>query len=403
MHILYYLATFPELSESFILNEIAALTERGHTVSVFAREAPTTPIRHEEVADLDLEVRYAERPSIAIPTSLTTGLFDTNILSHLRAASDPLAFAKVLHYTGQCMAFVDDLDTEVDHVHTHFATYSRLPAPLVASTLDVPCSVTTHAYELYNAPNRRQLSHVLEAFDQIVTISAYNRQHIRSTLTSATPIEIVRAGIDIDKFEPSAETIDHRVLTVARFVEKKGITSAIDAIAAVRERIPTLEYHLIGSGPLESDIRSQIAQHDLDDVVTMPGHVSDARLIRELDEAACFLLPCKIAASGDRDGIPVSLMESMAMETPAVSTRVSGIPELIEDDVDGRLVDPGDVEAIANAVEGILSNADTREALGERARETVRDRFNIEREAAKLERIFRSSRQEATLHASSRS
>ena len=130
----------------------------------------------------------------------------------------------------------------------------------------------------------------------------------------------------------------------------------MDAIGRLDDR-DDLEYHIVGSGPQESMIRARIEEHGIEDTVSLLGHVSDERLIRELDQAELFVLPSVVAADGDRDGIPVALMEAMAMETIPVSTMVSGIPELIVHRENGLLVEPGDSEELAEVIRRYLKGS----------------------------------------------
>jgi glycosyltransferase involved in cell wall biosynthesis len=251
--------------------------------------------------------------------------------------------------------------------------------------------VTAHAADLYHDPNKEQLEHIVSKADQVVTISEYNKNYIESEITDTTRINVVHAGIRPEKFEPISSTVGTRILTVSRFVEKKGLPYAIEAVSKVVDQFPDLEYHIVGSGEMEDEIRGRIDKCDLDDTVELLGNVSDERLIAEFDEASCFLLPCIVAESGDRDGIPVALMESMAMETPPISTDVSGIPELIDHQQNGMVVEPKNIDELAEAVSTILSDPEKQRQFGEAGREKVKQEFNVEHEAAKLESVFKKT------------
>lgn len=394
MKILYYLSSFPKLSQSFVLNEIYELERRGHDIAVCALWEPDEQITHEEFAALDAPVYYVGELSAAD----ALGLFSRDVLhpSVLREAQyrAPLAthVANLLR-AERCIDFVDSLDWVPDHVHSHFATRLQYGGRLVASRLGVPFTVTVHAGEIYGEPIHAATPALLRSADRIVTISEYNRRHIREQYTDDVPIDIVRAGIRPEKFEPSSSVVDNRIVTVARLVEKKGLRYALEAVARIAERIPDVEYHLIGSGELETDLRRLTRDLDLQEHVRFLNSVSDERLHQELDEAACFLLPCVVTESGDRDGIPVALMEAMAMETPPVSTSVSGIPELVDDGENGLLVEPRNDEELAAVVFDLLSDGAVRSVYGEKAREKVVTTFNITTEASVLESTLESAGQ----------
>lgn len=329
MNILYFVNRFPKLSESFVINEIHELEKRGHTVAVFSLREPQIDMSHDEVSELDAEVGYLPDPGIQSLLGVPgRWLLDTGVLRSMAHTSGPKVHAGAAYIAGHCIEFVESLDFRIDHVHGHFLNWPKLAAQYTAERFDVPCTVTAHAYGLYSEPDPRMLRRLSDRLDRVVTISEYNKRYLLEEIGTETPVDVVHMGIDPEKFQPTEETVDGRILTVGRFVEKKGITYGIKAVAEVVEEVPDLEYHIIGSGPKEDEIRATIAANDLEDHVTILGNVTDEELIQEYDEAEIFLLPCVVAEDGDRDGIPVVLMEAMAMECVPVSTRVSGIPEL---------------------------------------------------------------------------
>jgi len=389
MNILYYLGSFPKLSESFVLNEIYELENRGHNVAVFALNNPDEEVEHEEYEELDVPVHYADAPNYTdVIDLLSLKVIHPSILQNAVFKASPKRHAAAFHRGKQCIEWIEEQNLDIDLVHGHFASLGRFPARYAASYYDVPFTVTAHAADLYHDPNKEQLEHIVSKADQVVTISEYNKDYIESEITDKTPINVVHAGIRPEKFEPISSTASTRILTVSRYVEKKGLPYAIEAVSKVVNQFPDLEYHIVGSGEMEDEIRERIDEYELSDTVELLGNVTDERLIAEFDEASCFLLPCIVAESGDRDGIPVALMESMAMETPPISTDVSGIPELIDHQQNGMVVEPKNIDELAEAVSTILSDPEKQRQFGEAGREKVKQDFNVEHEAAKLESVF---------------
>lgn len=389
MNVLYYLAEFPKLSESFILNELYELERRGHTVVVFALSDPDEDIVHREYDELDIRIQYADTLDYTDVIDLaSTKVVHPNILKNALFRASPETHGVALHRSKQCIDFVNELDFDIDIVHTHFATLRTFPARYVSAYYGVPCTATVHAYDLYEEPNRKQLAHVLGRFDHVVTVSEYNRRHIRTRITDATPISVVRAGIRPDKFEPTTDGDDTRILTVSRFVTKKGLPYAVEALSKIADQFPGITYHMIGSGPTTDEVRERIRECGLTDTVELLRNVDDERLLTEYDRASCFVLPSVVAESGDRDGIPVALMEAMSMETPPISTEVSGIPELVDHQENGLLTDPRDSDALADALRSMLSDPDKQRRFGRAARRKVEREFNIAREVTKLETVF---------------
>jgi len=388
MNILYYLRKFPKLSESFVLNEVYELEGRDHNVAVFSYAEPDKDILHNEFEELDATVHYADTPSyIDCLDLLSSKVVHPDILQNIALEPSSLHVA-ALHRNRQCIEFIERLEFDVDLVHTHFPSIKTLSALYVASYFDSPFTVTTHAFNLYRASDRNLVEHMLSNADHAITVSEYNKRYIRDEITDTTPISIIRAGIRPEKFEPSSTSTDMRILTISRLSEKKGLFYAIQAVADVIDVIPDIEYHIIGSGPKENEIRNQIDEYRLNNTVKLLGNVSDERLVTEFDEASCFLLPCVISGSGDRDGIPVVLMESMAMETPPISTEISGIPELIDHQENGLLVEPRNVDELAEAIRTLLLDPKKQREFGNAGRKKVIQDFNMKREADKLESVF---------------
>jgi len=392
MNIVYYLGQFPRLSQSFVLNEIYELEQSGHNVAVCALHNPDEDIVHEEYNELDIPIYYISTPSYSDITELfSTKALHPRILKNTLYRASPTRHAANLFRAKKCIEFLNSLEWEPDHFHSHFASLSRFGARYAADYYQVPFTITTHAFDIYREPIGGYTRTLLQRADRIVTISEYNRNYIQEQFTPNTPIDIVRAGIRPEKFDPTDETVPNRILTVSRFVEKKGLSYALEAIDIATDDLPELEYHIVGSGELEPELVQKVERLGIGDNVSFLDNVSDQRLVTELDEARCFLLPCVVAESGDRDGIPVALMEAMAMKTPPVSTTVSGIPELIDDEQNGLLTEPRNPDATAEAVLTLLQNDTVQEAYAERAREKVKTDFNIRKEAEKLEETFRTA------------
>lgn len=392
MNIIYYLKHFPKISESFILNEIYELDRKGHTIAVCAVNKSNTGIQHREFEKLDIPINYLKSPGrtdfnklfskkALHPRYITSLLYDVplerRLANQIRAR--------------ECIEFIDSLGWQPDIFHAHFASLEKFSAQYAARYYGVPFTITTHAYDLYEKQSRNYTKTLLKRADRIVTISEYNKTNIQKQFTTDTPIDIVRAGIRPEKFEPTQSTKENRILTISRFVEKKGLPYALKAVKIATEQIPNIEYHIIGSGKLKNQLIDIVDQLGIDENVEFLDNVSDQRLVTELDEAQCFLLPCIITDSGDRDGIPVVLMEAMAMKTPPVSTTVSGIPELIDHERNGLLTEPRNPEATAEALIRLLQTDKERKRYAEAARKTVCRDFNIKIEADKLETVFQKA------------
>jgi glycosyltransferase involved in cell wall biosynthesis len=376
MNVLYFAMRFPNFPQRFLVEEIAELRRRGHDVAVFALERYQGDISHDAAATIDYPVGYAASTSYAAAHRLLTPrLLRSRVFTRLPATLDWQFLGRLLDVTRQCLAFVDRLGFEVDVVHTHFVLRQKLAAGLVAAALDVPFTVTTHVNAFRRDP--RWVGAVFERADRIVAISDHTRQHVVEEFAPTAPVDVVRVGIHPEQFSGSPGD-PKRIVTVCRFVEKKGLSEAIDAVARVAEDVPGVEYRLIGSGPLEPAIHDRVRSRGLEEVVDLPGYVSDDQLRADVDAAGTFLLPCVVAPDGDRDGTPVALMEAMAMQTVPVTTTVGGIPEMLTDGHDGRLVDPHDPVALAEALTDLVRQREgDTEAMAANARRTVERRHDV--------------------------
>jgi glycosyltransferase involved in cell wall biosynthesis len=279
----------------------------------------------------------------------------------------------------------------VTHLHAHFATGANVAAMVMARLSGVPFSFTSWAVDLYVRPTWFCQTLAESAFH--TTASDYNRRHILATCGErfADRVHVVHGGID-----PAAFAVPDRVahepplvLSIGRLVEKKGHPDLVAALATVRDRGLPFRAEIIGDGPLRQSLAEAIAANQLVDYVTLSPPADLAAIRQRYAAADLFCLPCVVAADGDRDGIPTVLMEALAAGLPVVSTTVAGIPELVTPSV-GRLVDPHNPPALADALTELVTRPDLRRELSAAGPATVRDGFDVAANAAALARLFRS-------------
>lgn len=388
MHILYHVHRYP--IPSFILNEICVLEEAGHDVSMFVLNKGAGHYEHDEMDSIDAEYYFADSSDYrSFPDILSTKVLNPRTLPNLQFIDDPRVHAWLLHQAKQCIDFVLELDAEVDIIHGHFPTKAKLSAIIAADYLGIPCTLTAHDLSLINDMGETWLTRVLSAADSIAAISECTKSDIRD-LGVQTPIDVVHMGVRPEKFRPSDITNPNRIVTVSRLIEKKGIEYAIEAIDDLVCQYPDIEYHILGDGALKRELRQMVENRGLGDSIDIAGRVNDERIIEELDTASIFVLPSIVDSTGRRDGVPVALMEAMAMETASISTTISGIPELICDKESGLLCEPRNSNQLASAISCLLENKDLRSQLGLSARQKVISDFHAGKEGRKLESIFQN-------------
>lgn len=393
MNILYALTEFPVLSESFVLNEIQALEARGHTITVVALREGESEALHDEISRLSADVHY-----IGVPSALDfTSLLRTRSLRpgvwQTISTNRPILQLGALTIAYDIVDICRSLPTKIDHIHSHFPSRDKIGAGMAAEIMDISFSITCHANLIFESPDEIVIEQISQFSNAIVTISEYHRQYLAERFSMySRKIAVVRASIDTDKFSPtSCSSSSPRLLTVGRLVEKKGYETAVQAVDRLVKDYPGLQYHIVGTGPLKTHIQTEIRKRELEENIQMISNISDSQLLSEYDYADIFLLPCTITNTGDRDGIPVVLMEAMAMHTPPVTTDVAGIPELVEDNQNGMLADRDSPIDTAKKAEQLLQNPDLIKQMANQGRKKVEREFSAEKSAKSLEEVFKPS------------
>ncbi|HEX6506038.1 MAG TPA: glycosyltransferase family 4 protein, partial [Chloroflexota bacterium] len=268
----------------------------------------------------------------------------------------------------------------IDHLHAHFANKPTAIARYTSVLMGVPFSFTAHAKDLYlSAPDSIAGKAIRAEF--ITTCTGYNADYLRDILLPADrdKVRTVYHGVDTKRFSPRSQAVANDppvIISVGRLVPKKGHAHVVEAAKLLRERGVRFRLDIYGQGDLRKPLQEQIEGAGLADAVRLHGARTQDELIEVYHRADAFVLAPVITPNGDRDGIPNVLLEAMATGLPAVSTAISGIPEVITDGVNGLLVPSGDPVALAGALECLITNPMVRQHLGSQASQTIRDRFD---------------------------
>jgi glycosyltransferase involved in cell wall biosynthesis len=271
-----------------------------------------------------------------------------------------------------------------DHVHAQFLDAGSTLAFVAARLTDLPFTVTNHT--AYNPFLLRPKARHARA---MISISEFDRQGVEREAPEARgKTEVCRVGIrTADWVGLPREPEPGRLLSVAALRTKKGHAELLSAVAQLRRDGVDVRVVLAGDGAERARLAEQA--YTLGIGVEMLGAVGPERVREELSRADAFVLPCRIAPNGDLDGIPVAIMEAMAAGVPVVTTRISGVPELVEDGVTGYLAEPGDVESLVDALRRCLDGADERAQILKRAQRRVMQQHDIDRTSAALARVLR--------------
>lgn len=396
MRILYVVSLFPCWSETFIVRELEALLRRGDDVRILSLKPPQERLVQPDAQALCSRVIYpAAWPVAMVNVAAAVVRHPWKNMKLLGAMirglwRRPVSLAKSLVVWWRTLGCLPAVRRwRPDMVHAHWATYPSTGALILSEHLGVPFSFTSHAHDIFLEDQLLQWKIRAAAFG--VTISRFNCRFLEQErgLDLGDKMRVIHCGVRLAEFRyDRSRKRAGKILAVARLVEMKGLDTLVRACARLRDQGVDFECEIIGDGPLRGQLDALIRELRLEPRVRLAGARAQDAVRESLLEAAVFVLPAVVDRDGGRDGIPVSLMEAMAVGTPVVSTTVSGIPELIEDGVTGLLAPPGDVAALAEALVRLLSSPGLQESLARAARQRIEREFDVEKEAAKLHRLF---------------
>jgi colanic acid/amylovoran biosynthesis glycosyltransferase len=275
--------------------------------------------------------------------------------------------------------------TGVRHVHAHFATHSTTAAWVMASVSDLTYSFTVHGPDVF--VHRLLLREKISGAKFVRCISTFNKAFLTGLYPLATQgkLDVVRTGVNPDVYEEASRTARKtttlQLLSVAALTPSRGFPVLIDACARLIKAGFDLECRIVGDGRLRAATEQWIARHGLSGRVHLLGALPQHEVARLMGEADIFVFPSIIAVDGQMDGIPVSLMEAMAAGKPVVASAISGIPELVKNEINGLLVDAAYPQRIESAIRRLIEDPALRQRLGEAGRQTVQQRFDVRRSA----------------------
>lgn len=376
---------FPELSETFVAGEAQALRGLGHKIRIEARSPAATPNR---AAGAGLQVAYSTDDGIPRKLADLTWLAARHPLRCVRdllarrrwRREERVRSLRSLAPTARRIARAKER-----HLHAHFAAGAALDALRLGRLLGLPYSVMAHAYDIFREPSN--LREKLAEASFVATASDFTVGHLRSVAgpSHAARVHKLVLGVDPHRFRRRAPHRGGRVVAaVGRLVEKKGFAHLLEASAILEGTSPLERLVLLGDGPLASQLRSQAKDLGLDQKVEWLGSRPPEEVRGLLEQVDLLAMPCVVAADGDRDSSPVVVKEALAMELPVVASDGFGIEEVIRPEW-GRLVPPGDPQALAGAIREVLELPPARRAeMGRAGRDWVVERWNLHREAERL-------------------
>ena len=400
MNVAYLLNQYPMPSQTFVRRELAALESMGWSIDRIS----IRPVDESMIVD------PADRAERSKTREVLGGGAARRLLvaTLLVAARDPRRFAHALRcalrlsrgsnrpmsahlaYLAEACLVLGWLRSDgIDHVHSHFGTNGPAVAMLVHELGGPPFSFTVHGPEEFDRPDALHLGEKIHSAAFVVAISSFGRSQLLRWCEPGDrdKVRVVRCGLDADftELEPTPNSGARRLVCIGRLAEQKGQLLLIDAATRMLADGDDLELVLVGEGPLRGELEAAIRAADVGDHIRITGWLDNAAVRRELQDARALVLP------SFAEGLPVAIMEALALGRPVVTTSIAGVPELVDGDC-GWVVPAGSVDALVVAMRAALdAPTETLDTMGRVGRARVLAAHDAASEAAVLARAFEES------------
>jgi glycosyltransferase involved in cell wall biosynthesis len=371
MRLAYVLERYPELSQTFVEDELRELARAGDGVEVLALQ----PGSHPELSEARFQAAYPPLGGARVAALAGLAARNPGGVAGFLARPQPWpsdgrrarGIARVAGWVARAR--------RSDHIHAHFATEAADVAALLGRLSGRPHSFTGHSTDLFADPAglRRRLGGAAFA----VLVCDYDRREVERLVPGAGRLEVVPLGVDLERLSRTTPyDPDGPVVAVARLVEHKGLGDLVAVAGELSRRVV-----IAGEGPLRAELETGAAE--------LRGPLAPAAAAALIESAALLVAPSVIAPDGSRDGIPMVLKEALALGVPVVASDAVGNPEVVEDGW-GALYPAGDRQALADAVRGLLERPD-REAMGRAGRAFAERELDLRRQTGRLRELFAGS------------
>lgn len=387
----YVLKRYPRYSETFIVNEILAHESDGLDIEIYSLQH--TPDEHfqDSLAWVRAPVKYFTVEGLTADDFWHAFREGGEVLSAFKAALNTMWDGEARYIYQAMLIAAEARRKSVCHLHAHFANEATTVTRLAARFAGLPYSFTAHAKDIFHESVRHDsMRQNLADAAAVVTVSEYNLEYLRSIYgADAAHVQRIYNGLDLTLFPfESPQDRPLSIIAVGRLIEKKGFADLIEACAILAGYGLAFRCQIIGTGPLDGDLRAQIERLGLQGHVQLTGPLPRSEVIKRVQDAAVLAAPSVVASDNNQDGLPMVLLEAMALGTPCVSTNVTGIPEVLHDGETGLMVGQHDPPGLAAAFERLLTDPALRAQLSGQARHLVEAEFDIQRTTRQLRTIF---------------
>jgi colanic acid/amylovoran biosynthesis glycosyltransferase len=405
-NIAYLLQYFPGATDTFIRREIRSLQKLGTKIEIISvwkpkelRTGLDVVSRWSTETTSDVLSDWLKETHFVLPASVVS-ILTAVLISVLRS---PVRFFAALHlafstarpgvrgFFYQLIYFVQAVlvakvlrEKSSDHLHNHTGDNGGTVTMLAAKLTGIGYSITFHGWPVfYDAKYSRVKEKVLGArFTRSISYFCRSQLMMLSECGDSAPFKVVHCGVNIERYAyrtPRKQV--KRLFCSGRLAPEKGHTILINALGILKDNGYELELRLAGNGPSKGQLEALVKRLGLEDRIQFPGFVSEDEIIDELQGSDLFVLPSFV------EGVPVSVMEAMAIGVPVIATNIAGTSELVEDGKTGILIRPSDPEALADAVVRMIDDYDFRKRAAVLGRRKVEAEFDVDKETAKL-RIY---------------
>lgn len=396
---------YPRLSETFIAQELLGLERAGFALVLVSMRHPTDEKRHPVHDEIKTPVNYLPEYLHDEPWRIITSWWRAR-----RLAGYWRAFAVFLHDLkwdfsrnrfrrfGQALVLSAELDPDIVHLHAHFLHTPASVASYAGLMTGLRWTCSAHAKDIWTSTDR-ELEQKLGRLEWIVTCTKAGFDKLKSLASPPDKVHLSYHGLDLARFghfagkrgDPDGSSAAQlvKLLSVGRAVEKKGYDTLLEALALLPKTLSWAFTH-IGGGELLGSLRAQADTLGLAARIEWKGSLAQDEVLAHYRAADLFVLACRIAQDGDRDGLPNVLVEASSQALPCISTNVSGVPELLSDGENGWVVPPEHPQALAQAMEAAIRSPRLRGIFGRAAEERVRREFDHKTSIVQLTKLFQS-------------
>ncbi|MEO8662110.1 MAG: glycosyltransferase [Bryobacteraceae bacterium] len=398
IRVAYLVTQYPAISHTFILREIVGLRQRGVVVDVASVNSPDRPAAGLSTAEAAEAATTHYIKNVAIASVLAEQILFAlrHPLSYLRglayawwlAGTSPSRVLRYTFYFAEAVLLGKWMERKGQrHLHVHFATSGASVGLITSRLFQTSLSMTVHGPEEFDDVTWHRLAEKVRQCRFVSCIGYFARTQLMKISDAAhwDKLEIAPLGVNLDDFSPAggmSETPTVEIVCVARLAPVKGHRVLIQAMEKLTAAGVPVRARLIGDGPERKALEAMVKARGLEGTVKLEGAMNPDRIREALAKADIFALP-----SFD-EGIPVSLMEAMAMEIPCISTYVGGIPELMRNGIDGYLISPSDPDSLAQVISELVSDPALRSRIGLAGRIRVSEKYNLPANIDRLATIF---------------